>query len=459
MNIVILGAGTVGGTLAETLVGEQHNITIVDQDISRLNELKDRLDLAVVHGHAAHPDVLRSANCLDADMLIAVTNEDETNMIACQVAYTVFNTPTKIARIRSESFSTHKELFADEAIPIDVIIVPEQLVSDAVSQLIDYPGARQVVDFVDGKLNLITIRVSKDAPLLNNSLSSFYKLFSNQDVKILAVYKNKNKNKVQLINSMVFDAGDEIIVLCKSDLTPKIIQQMQTQVDSYKSIIIAGGGHIGYTLAKNLETKYKIKIIDPGDTRVNYLAEKLDYALVLKGDAADKELLIDENIDNTDLFCAVTNNDGINIMSSLLAKRLGARKVIALITRGTYSELISGSDIDAAISPQYVTVSALLRHIRRGDIVKAHSMREGTIEAIELVVHGDEASTQVINRKVRDLKMPKSTSISAIIREEEILLNIDDETILENDHVIIFLSDKKLIPSVEKLFQIAPTFI
>ncbi len=457
MNIVILGAGQVGGSLAAALVGEHNNVTVVDTDKVKLNNLREKLDIGTVCGHASHPDVMRSANCMDADMIIAVTNNDETNMIACQVAYTVFSTPKKIARVRSEIYKANEELFADEAIPIDEIIVPEQLVSDYVVSLISHPGARHVIEFSGKKLDIITVRVDKNSSMANKSIMNFNELYPEKATKILAIYNKAHK--IEFDSTTVFKAHDEVILAVKNELTAKVIQGFQRNLTPYKSIMIAGGGHIGFALAKNLEHKYSIKVIDPGEERVAYLAQNLEKALVLKGDASDSELLIDENIVETDLFCAVTNNDGVNILSALLAKRLGARKVISLITRGSYSELISGSEIDAAISPQNVTVSALLKLIRRGDIIQAHSLREGTIEILELIVHGDHDTSDVVGKKVCNIKLPKNTRLVSIERDGQVILDIDQEVIQSEDKVVIFVSDKNKLHEVEKMFQVAAFYL
>lgn len=457
MNIVILGAGQVGATLAKSLASENNNVTVVDHDGLKLAALRERLDVGIVEGHASHPDIMRAANCLDAEMVIAVTNNDETNMIACQVAYTVFGVPQKIARVRSESYKANKELFADEAIPIDEIIIPEHLVSDAVGHLIAHPGARQVVDFFGDNLNIVTLRVDKNAPMASANIKTFKKIFPESNTKILAIYRKNNRLSVK--DTLNLKADDELVLAVISTLTPTVIKEFKCDIEPYKSIIIAGGGNIGFALAKDLENRFNIKVIDPGDKRVDYLSENLSKALVLHGDAADSELLIDENIAETDLYCAVTNNDGVNIMSCLLAKRLGAKKVIALITKGLYSELISGSEIDAAISPQNVTVSALLKLIRKGDVVQAHSIKEGALEAIELIVHGDEDTSEVVGRKISELNMPGETKLVAIERQNKIIMDFQDEAIEANDKVLMLALNRDKVKEIEQMFRVAATYI
>lgn len=301
------------------------------------------------------------------------------------------------------------------------------------------------------------MRVDKNSALANSDIRSFSEIYSEKATKILAVYRRNEK--IEMDSSTKFKINDEVILAVKTPLTSKVIQAFQCNVTPYKSIIIAGGGHIGFALAKNLEHKYSIKVIDPGEERVGYLAQNLEKALVLKGDASDSELLLDENITETDLFCAVTNNDGVNILSALLAKRLGARKVISLVTRGSYSELVSGSEIDAAISPQNVTVSALLKLIRRGDIIQAHSLREGTIEILELIVHGDQDTSEVVGKKVCNIKLPKDTMLVSIERDGQVILDIEQEVIQSEDKVILFVFDKNKLHDVEKIFQVAAFYI
>ncbi|WP_115716912.1 Trk system potassium transporter TrkA [Gallaecimonas mangrovi] len=457
MKIIILGAGQVGGTLVENLVGEQNDITLVDANLERLRELQDRFDIQVIHGNAAHPDTLRRAGAEDGDMLIAVTNSDETNMVACQVAYTLYHTPTKIARIRADQYLRQKEsLFGDDAIPVDHIISPESLVTNYIRRLVDYPGALQVLDFADGKVGLVAVKAYYGGPLVGNALSTLREHMPNVDTRVAAIFRQGKAIKPQ--GTTVIEADDEVFFIAASNHIRAVMSELQRLEQPYRKVMIAGGGNIGAGLAKQLEKKYAVKLIERSPARAAYLSEKLSDTIVFTGDASDQELLQEEHIDQTDVFIAVTNDDEVNIMSAMLAKQLGAHKVMVLIQRGAYVDLVQGGTIDIAISPQTATISALLTHIRRADIVNVYSLRRGAAEAIETVAHGDPGTSHVVGRAVADVKLPPGASIGAIVRGEEVLIAHDKTVIESGDHVILFLVNKQHIAAVEKLFQPSALF-
>jgi len=456
VKIIILGAGQVGGTLAEHLASEANDITVVDNDANRLRELATRLDIRTVRGAASFPWVLRQAGVEDADMLVAVTNSDETNMVACQVAYHLFHTPVKIARVRESAYLTHSGLFSNEAIPVDVLISPEQLVTHYIRRLIEYPGALQVLDFAGGKAQLVATKAQYGGPLPRLSIAELHARLPNIDWRVAAIFRRGQA--LQLNEQTQIAVDDELFFIAAREHIREIMAQLQPQQDSYRRIIIGGGGHIGERLAEAIETRYQVKIIELNPTRCRQLAEVLSNTLVLNGNASDRELLLEENIATTDLFLALTQSDEANIMSSLLARRLGARKVMTLINNPAYVDLIQGGTIDVAISPQLATIGTLLSHVRRGDIHSAHSLRGGAAEAIELVAHGDAKSSRVVGRTCAQLALPPGTRIGAIIRDEEVLIARDDLVIAENDHVILFLPEKKYIREVERLFQVGWNF-
>lgn len=457
MKIIILGAGQVGSSLAENLTGEANDITIIDKDEKTLLALQDRLDLRTIAGHASHPDILRAAGADDADMLIAVTDSDETNMIACQVAYTIFHTPTKIARVRALGYLSHPQLFQQEALPVDVLISPEQLITEYIESLINHPGALQVLDFADKKVQLVGVRAYYGGPLVGHELSTIKQHMPNVEIRIAAIYRRDRAIIPQ--GSTVVEADDEVFFVA----TPKSIRAMISELrrldKPYKRIMIVGGGNIGKRLAQTLENDYQVKLIDHNLARANELAKELDRTIVINGDASDGNLLTEENIDNTDIFCSVTNDEEANILSAMLAKRLGARKVMALINRTAYVDLIQGGEIDIAISPQQSTISSLLAHVRRGDVVRVHSLRRGAAEAIEAIAHGDKTTSKVVGRTIDELKLPYGTTIGAIVRGDDVIIAHHDTTIEPEDHVILFLIDRKYISDVEKLFQVGITFI
>lgn len=456
MKILILGAGQVGGTLAENLANENSDITLVDTDFARLRELRDRLDIQTVEGMASHPDVLRRAGAEDADLLIAVTNSDEVNMVACQVSYSLFRTPTKIARIRASAYTTRAGFFSKEHMPIDVLINPEQVVTDHIERLIQYPGALQVLDFAHGRIQLVAVKAYRDGPLVGQELKALRKHVPNVDTRVAAIFRRDRA--IVPRGDTVIEAEDEVFFIAARRDIKAVMSELRGLEKPYKRIIVAGGGHIGERLARALERKYALKIIEFGAERCRMLSDQLDRSVVLQGDATDGDLLVDENIENTDVFCALTNDDEANIMSSMLAKRLGARKVMTLISKPAYVDLVQGGVIDVAISPQQATISELLVHIRRGDVARVHSLRRGAAEAIEAVAHGDSRSSKVVGRRLEEIDLPEGASIGAIARGEEVLIAHDHVVVEPDDHVILFLTDKRRIQEVEALFQVGLHF-
>lgn len=457
MKIIILGAGQVGSSVAENLVSEANDITVIDSNAARLEELQDRMDLRTVAGNASYPQVLARGGAEDADMIIAVTNSDETNMVACQVAYTVFHTPTKIARVRSVEYLSFPQLFNQEALPVDVIISPEQLVTHDIQRLIEHPGALQVLDFANDQVQLVAVRAFYGGPLVGRELQTLREHMPNVETRVAAIYRRDRAIIPE--GHTVIEADDEVFFVAAQKNIQKVISELRHLDKPYKRIMVVGGGNIGRRVAMALEHKYSVKLIDHNIGRAKALSNELEKTIVLQGDAADEELLLDENIENTDVFCALTNDDEANILSSMLAKRLGARKVMTLINRAAYVDLVQSGDIDIAISPQQTTIGSLLAHIRRGDVVKVHALRRGAAEAIEAVAHGDKHTSKVVGRRIEELKLPQGTTIGAMVRGNEVIIAHHDTVIEEEDHVILFLVDKKRISEVERLFQVGITFI
>jgi len=457
MKIIILGAGQVGTSVADVLANEANDITIIDTDESKLDELRDRLDIGTVTGHASHPEVLAQAGAEDADMILAVTNSDEINMIACQVAYTLFHTPTKIARVRSVGYLSQPQLFTQESLPVDVLISPEQLVTDYVQRLIEHPGALQVLDFAGGKVQLVAVRAYYGGPLVGHELQTLREHMPGIDTRVAAIYRRGHAIAPE--GTTVIEADDEVFFIAAKRHIRVVMKELRRLDRPVKRIILAGGGNIGVRLAKALENKYQVKLIDHNPNRSQKIAAALDKTIVLYGDAADEELLLDENIENTDVFCSVTNDDEANILSAMLAKRLGAQKVMALINRSAYVDLVQSGIIDIAISPQQATIGSLLTHVRRGDVSVVHSLRRGAAEAIEAVAHGDANSSKVVGRAIEQIRLPPGTNIGAIVRNDEVIIAHHDTVIEAEDHVILFVVDKAQIPDVERLFQVGVTFL
>ena len=457
MKIIILGAGQVGSSVAENLVSEDNDITVVDTDASRLQAMLDRLDLRTVLGHASHPEVLQRAGCEDADMILAVTSSDETNMVACQVAYTLFHTPTKIARVRSSAYLQYKEIFTQEAIPVDVLISPEQVITNYVCGLIENPGALQVLDFAGGKIQLVAVRAFHGGPLVGHELSELKKHMPSVETRVAAIYRRGAPIAPE--GDTIIEVDDVVFFVAARENIRVVMRELRREDKQVKSVMLAGGGNIGLRLAKLLEERYQVKLVDHKLENCNRIAESLDKTIVLHGDVADEKLLLEENIENIDVFCAVTNDDEANILSALLAKRMGARKVMALINRSAYVDLVESSDIDIAISPHQAMIGSLLAHVRKGDVVMVHSLRKGAAEAIEAVAHGDANSSKVVGRAIEDINLPRGVTIGAIVRDEKVVIAHHDTVIESEDHVILFLVDKKLVSIIEQLFQVGVTFI
>lgn len=457
MKIIIVGAGQVGTTLAENLVGEQNDITIIDPNRHRLAELQEKYDLRVVVGNGAHPDTLQAAGADDADMLIAVTSTDEVNMLSCQIAYSMFNTPTKIARIRSEQYIRYKDkLFHNQDMPVDHLIAPEQLVTEYIKRLIDYPGALQVMEFAGGRVSLVAVKAYYGGKLVGHAIATLKKHIPNVDTRVAAIFRQGRA--IRPMGSTVIEADDEVFFVAATDNIRVVMQELQRLEETYRRIMIAGGGLIGAGLARALSKNHRVKIVEAKFERAEYLSASLNHTLVLHGDASDQQLLSEEHIEDIDVFVAVTNDDEANIMSAMLAKRMGAKKTMVLIQRSAYVDLVQGGDIDIAISPQNATISALLRHIRRGDIVNVYSLRKGAAEAIEAIAHGDEKTSKVIGRSIAEIKLPPGATIGAIVRGNETIIAQSDTIIRADDHVVMFLLDKKYVTDIERLFEPSALF-
>lgn len=456
MKIVILGAGQVGRTAAHHLAREEANdITVVDTNDELLRDLQDRLDIRTVVGNGAYPTTLEAAGARDCDVFVALTNSDEVNMVACQIVHRVFNREaTRIARIRASEYTRQAELFTAEnrAFAVDVTISPEQIVTDHVVRLIHYPGALQVLDFADGRVRLVGVRALKGGLLVGQKLKALPEHLKGKDARVAAIYRGGVSVKPE--GETVVEHGDEVFFVAAQKDIRLVMNEMQRLEDPVRRVVIAGGGNIGFKLAQTLERENQVKLIERDPKRAKRISERLTNTIVLNGDAADEELLLEENIDSADVFVAVTNAEEANILSAMLAKRLGCHKVMALINRPAYAELMESGSIDVALSPQTVTIGSLLAHVRRGDVVRVHSLRRGAAEAIEAIAHGVQGEGRVIGRKIEDIPLPDGTTIGAVVRGDEVLIAHHDTVIHRDDHVILFLTDRRHVDAVERLFDV-----
>ncbi len=460
MKILILGASQVGISIAEVLVGEDNDVTVVDIDKHALIQLQNRLDIRTVAGNAAYPSVLRAAGAEDASLILAVTNNDEVNMVACQIAEAQFSTPTLIARLRGAEYLNSPHLFKGEDRPfkITVVISPEVIVRDHISRLIEFPGALQVLDFADGLVQLVGVRAVAGGALLNCELSELKNHMPHVETRVAAIYRDQMV--ITPKSDTIIRENDEVFFVAAKEHIRYVMKEMRGKIDRTKRIFIAGGGNIGLSLAKELESKgYSVKLIENNPRRADEIADEVNKTVVLQGDAADANLLLQENIEGADVFCAVTEKDEINILSATLAKRLGAKRVMALVNRPALVDYLNHDEINNIISPRLATIGSVLAHIRRGDVVAVHSLRRGRAEAIEAIAHGNNEKSKVVGRGVRDIPFPKGTGVGAIVRAGKVIIPNIETIIEENDHVIVFMDNKACITDVETLFQVDATFI
>lgn len=452
MKILILGAGQVGSSVAESLVNEANDITVVDSDGEKLRQLQDRLDLRTLVGNAAHPSVLEQAGIADTDILLAVTQSDEVNLVACKLASSLYNTPTRIARIRSADYLERKEVFSADNFCVDFSICPEQILTDYIVKLIEFPEALQVQRFSQGKASLVAVRAFEGGPLVGKPLSLLHTHMPQVDTRVAAIFRKDSPIIPE--GNTVIEEGDEIFFIAATDNIRSVLQEMRRMDKPSRRIMIVGGGNIGRRLAKTLENDYEVKLIEYNKKCSEKLAGELSKTLVLNGDGTDEKLMLQEHVGEVDVFCALTNDDENNIMSALLAKQGGARKVIALINRSAYVGLVQGGTIDIALSPAQVTIGSLLAYVRQGDVAAVHSLRRGAAEALELVVHGDRQSSRVVGQRIDEIELPKGATIGAVVRGNDVIMGHHDLVIEANDHVIIFVIDKKMVKKVERLFQV-----
>jgi trk system potassium uptake protein TrkA len=453
VKVLILGAGQVGRTAAYHLSREPANdVTIVDTNEDVLRDLQDRLDVRTVAGSASHPSVLEAAGIAETDILVALTSSDEVNMVACSIAHTLYRTPTRIARIRASEYTNRSQLFADGALAVDVWINPEQLVTEYIERLIHNPGALQVVDFADGKVRLVGLRALRGGLLVGQQLRTLKDHMPHAEARIAAIWRDGRA--IEPTGETVVEEGDEIYFIAARDYIQRMMGEIRRTEEPVRRVVIAGAGNIGLRLAALLEKQYQVKLIERDPKRARIASERLENTIVLQGDAQDEDLLIEENIDSIDVFAALTNSEEANVLSAMLARRLGARKVMALVNKPSYGELMENRSIDVVISPQTVTIGSLLAHVRRGDVVRVHSLRRGSAEALETVVHGPAEQSRVAGRTIEQVALPEGASIAAIVRGEQVIIAHHDTIIEEEDHVIVMLVDPRKVEAVARVFQV-----
>ncbi|POZ50551.1 Trk system potassium transporter TrkA [Methylovulum psychrotolerans] len=451
MKILILGAGKTGTSVAEALAGEDNDIVVVDDDATRLEALKERVNISTVVGNAAYPHILELAGVRETDLVIAVTDRDETNMLACTIIKTLYGGTKTIARVRAIDYMKNPNLFGADGIPIDIVISPEQSVMESIRNLIELPGVLHISDFANGLVRLFSVKVAAGGFLTGKKIKTLKGRLSEGKIRVAAIFRNGIAQPTNGESEIAAD--DEVFFFAPKLEVRRLLKDLGCLEKPLKRIIIAGGGHIGKRLALALEKDHYVKIIELNPKRARKLANELDNTIVLQGDCGDEMLLLEESIDKTDLFCAITDNDGENIIAAALAKAHGARKAICILNNLCYNKLLPGTGIDLAVLPYVETLGGILKHVRQGDVAQVSLLRNGTAEAIEAIAHHSHGENSVVGRKVDTVKLPEGIILGALIRNNEAIGIHHDTLFEEGDHVVMFTLDKSHIPSIEEKFK------
>lgn len=457
MRVLICGAGQVGYGIAERLAAEQNDVSVIDTSAELIRAIRDTLDVQGLVGHGAHPDVLAQAGAEGADMIIAVTLYDEVNMVACQVAHSIFKVPTKIARVRAQSYrQPHwSDLFSADHMPIDVIISPEVEVGETVLRRLQLPGAIDVVRFADERIAVIGVECRDDCPVLDTPLAQLTELFPDLQAVVVGVFRNEGLFVPHSEDSLL--SGDIAYVVVNRDQLQRTLGVFGHEEQEATRVVIAGGGNIGFYVAQTLEARNaraRVKIIEHREERAHAIADKLQSTVVLYGSALDPNILREADIEDTDTLVALTNEDQINVLACVMAKRLGAQRTMSLVNTQSFAGLADDLSIDAVVSPRSVTVSRVLQHVRRGRIRAVHSIQDGQAEAIEAEAL---ETSPLVGRPLRDLDLPEGIRIGAIYRNGEVILPNGDTRIVAHDRVIIFALAAR-VKQVEQMFRVSIEF-
>ena len=455
MNIIICGAGRVGFTIAKLLTEQDHSITVIDQSSEDIQKITESLDVKAIVGKATYPSILEKADATNADMIIAVTRVDEINMLICQIAYTVFNIPKKIARIRSQDYLNPKfsKVYNKENLPIDVIISPELEIAKSILRKLEAPGAIDNVPFADNKIRLLEILVDSKCPLVDIKLNQLTKKFPNLDANILGVIREE-KFKMLKKND-VMKTNDKAYVIINSDQMVLTLEAFGHNEKISKKILIIGGGNIGFNLAKNIESNFdeaRIKIIEKDKDRAEFIAKELNNTIVINGNGLDEEVLAEANLEDVETVLALTNDDEDNLMVSVVVEKFSKNKrTMALINKANYSLLQSSLKIDDLIDPRMNTVSSILKHVHKGTIEDAYSILNGEYEVIEADII---ETSELINKELKNSNLPDEFRIGAILRDDKVIIPRSNFVFKKND-TVVFLAKREELPLVENIFRIS----
>ena len=457
MKAIICGAGQVGSNIARYLASERNDVTIIDTEPVLVEKISNSFDVQGVVGFASHPDVLERAGAHDADMIIAVTFSDEVNMVACQVAHSLFDVPTKIARVRQQNYlqPIWADLFSQNHLPIDAIISPEVEVARAINRRLAIPGAFDAIPLSDGKISLIGVRCDVECPIINTPLRYLSVLFPELHITVVGIIRGDRK--IVPTGEDEMKAGDEVYFIAESAHLTRALAAFGHEEREARRLIIVGGGNIGLFLAEMIEEKHRdvdVKLIEIDRKRAEFVAQALNRTVVIQGDALDVEILTEANVKATETIITVTNDDEINILASLLAKRFGCERSITLINKTTYTPLMGSLGIDAVVSPRGITVSTILQHVRRGRIRSVHSLGDEFGEIIE----ADALETSpLVGVPLREAKLPPDVIIGALVREGEVIIPRGDTVVRVNDRIVLFAA-ADAVRKIEKMFSVRLEF-
>lgn len=454
MKIIIIGAGVVGNTIATRLSSEAHDVIVIEKDERRIKEISESLDVKVIHGSGSSPKVLMDAGVEHSDMVIAVTDSDEVNMIACMIAGSQSRIPKKIARIREPDYVNYTQIFDKNYLDLDFNINPEKAAAERIMRIIEVSGALDVVEFADGRVKLVGIKLTPTCGAVGQKLKDLKDLHPEHRVIIVAIYRGSET--IIPSGSTVLETGDLVFAVTVPDEIPNLLKLLGRKEKTGNKIMMVGGGDIGFYLAQWLEKRgYSVKIIERNEARALFLADKLKKAIVLRGDGTDQNLLIEENVMDIDSFIAVTNDEEANILSALLAKRLGANRCISLIDKPEYLSMVSTIGIDVSVSPRLESVSSILQFVRKGKILNVTQLMEERVEAIETVAM---ETSDIVSRPLKEIKFPKGSLIGAVIRENgEVIIPEGETQIQPGDKIVIFCL-AKIVSKIEKMLMVKPEY-
>ncbi len=451
MRIIIIGAGVVGYTIAKKLSSEGQDVVLIEKDEKRIREVKEGLDVKVIHGSGSTPNVLMEAGIDKAEMVIAVTNSDEVNMIASLIAGTQTKVPKKIARIRNPDYTSYTRIFEEDYLDLDLNMNPQKCAADRIIKIIEVPGAVDVVDLINSKLKVVGCRLTERCSLMGKRPKN---LKTEGRYLIVAVYRGGSTLIPQ--DSTVLEKGDLVFAITRSGEAENLMKLLGGAGEKPGNrVVIVGGGDIGYILAKHLEGEgYQVKVFERKEERCTFLAEKLEKTIVINGDGTDRDLLMEENISDTDTFIAVTDDEEANILTSLLAKRLGAERCITLIDKPEYLSMVSTIGIDVAVSPRLCSVSGILQFVRRGKVLSVTALMEERVEALETVAL---ETSDIVDVPLKDIKFPQGAIIGAVVKDDKVMLP-DGETVIKAGDKVVIFALTKVIPKVEKAVTVKPEY-